>query len=209
MGRACSGRNRGTDTLRQGHHPRAATHSSLGSAGSASTESRGRRVPGTGQDLGGEAVAGPHTHAGLSLGEYPTQQTEVSCPHSGSPGGGQLAQPRLPTDGPESGLVWGYHLSTGREALVSQALSLVGETRQPARGLLFHSDQGAQYRSQEYQHYLKRQQISPSIQKYLTTTWFHGQTVTGSCSIPCRLLQLFLIYPSVGKGKSLALFPKP
>ena len=49
--------------------------------------------------------------------------------------------------------------------LVLQALSRAVETRQPGRGLLFHSDQGVQYRSQRYQHYLKQQQIRPSMSR--------------------------------------------
>ncbi len=49
--------------------------------------------------------------------------------------------------------------------LVIQALGRAVETRQPERGLLFHSDQGVQYRSQGYQHYLKRYQISQSMSR--------------------------------------------
>ncbi len=50
-------------------------------------------------------------------------------------------------------------------ALVLQALCRAVETRRPESGLLFHSDQGVQYRSQVYQQYLKQHQISPSMSR--------------------------------------------
>ena len=50
-------------------------------------------------------------------------------------------------------------------ALVLQALGRAVGTHQPERGLLFYSDQGVQYRSQGYQPYLKRHQISPSMRR--------------------------------------------
>ncbi len=50
-------------------------------------------------------------------------------------------------------------------ALVTHALCRAVETRRPACGLLFHSDQGVQYRSHGYQQYLKRYQIAPSMSR--------------------------------------------
>lgn len=49
--------------------------------------------------------------------------------------------------------------------LVTQALGRAVETRQPTEGLLFHSDQGVQYRSRRYQQYLQRHQISQSMSR--------------------------------------------
>lgn len=62
--------------------------------------------------------------------------------------------------------VVGWQVSTTPDTtLVLQALSRAVETRQPERGLLFHSDQGVQYRSQRYQHYLKQHRITPSMSR--------------------------------------------
>ena len=62
--------------------------------------------------------------------------------------------------------VVGWQVSASPDAwLVTQALCRAVGTRQPARGLLFHSDQGVQYRSQRYQHYLKHQHINQSMSR--------------------------------------------
>jgi len=62
--------------------------------------------------------------------------------------------------------VVGWQVSaTPDTTLVTQALGRAVETRRPEKGVLFHSDQGVQYRSQRYQQYLKRQQISPSMSR--------------------------------------------
>lgn len=62
--------------------------------------------------------------------------------------------------------VVGWQVSnTPDTTLVLQALGRAVETRQPAKGLLFHSDQGVQYRSQGYQRYLRQHQISPSMSR--------------------------------------------
>jgi putative transposase len=62
--------------------------------------------------------------------------------------------------------VVGWQVSdTPDTTLVLQALRRAVETRQPAKGLLFHSDQGVQYRSLGYQRYLRHQQISPSMSR--------------------------------------------
>lgn len=62
--------------------------------------------------------------------------------------------------------VVGWQVSaTPDTTLVTQALSRAVETRRPEKGLLFHSDQGVQYRSRRYQQYLRRQQISPSMSR--------------------------------------------
>jgi len=62
--------------------------------------------------------------------------------------------------------VVGWQVSeTPDTALVLHALGRAVETRQPERGLLFHSDQGVQYRSHRYQQFLKRHQISQSMSR--------------------------------------------
>lgn len=62
--------------------------------------------------------------------------------------------------------VVGWQISVNPDTtLVLQALSRAVETRRPEKGVLFHSDQGVQYRSQGYQQYLKRNQISPSMSR--------------------------------------------
>lgn len=62
--------------------------------------------------------------------------------------------------------VVGWQVSkTPDTTLVLQALGRAVQTRQPEKGLLFHSDQGVQYRSRGYQHYLKRHQLSPSMSR--------------------------------------------
>lgn len=55
--------------------------------------------------------------------------------------------------------------STPDTALVTQALRRAVETRQPEAGLLFHSDQGGQYRSRAYRHALLTAQIEPSMSR--------------------------------------------
>jgi len=61
--------------------------------------------------------------------------------------------------------VGGEVSETPDTALVLKAIERAVETRQPERGLLFHPDQGVQYRSHGYQHYLKQYQISPSMSR--------------------------------------------
>ena len=62
--------------------------------------------------------------------------------------------------------VVGWKVSASPDTmLVTQALCRAVETRQPTAGLLFHSDQGVQYRSRRYQQYLKRHQISQSMSR--------------------------------------------
>ena len=62
--------------------------------------------------------------------------------------------------------VVGWKVSASPDTtLVTQALGRAVETRQPEGGLLFHSDQGVQYRSRRYQQYLKRHQISQSMSR--------------------------------------------
>lgn len=62
--------------------------------------------------------------------------------------------------------VVGWQVSeTPDTMLVLQALGRAVETRQPAKGLLFHSDQGVQYCSQGYQRYLRHHQIRPSMSR--------------------------------------------
>lgn len=62
--------------------------------------------------------------------------------------------------------VVGWQVSDAPDTtLVLQALGRAVETRQPAKELLFHSDQGVQYRSQGYQQYLQRHQITQSMSR--------------------------------------------
>lgn len=62
--------------------------------------------------------------------------------------------------------VVGWSLSTTPDAaLVIQALRRAVETRQPEGGLLFHSDQGVQYRSRAYRHHLATGQIGQSMSR--------------------------------------------
>lgn len=139
-------------------------------------------------------MASPQAHAGLPLGEQPTQQAQVPGRPSGSRGGAEPVEPGLSASGPESGLVWcgditylrvagqwvflavvldlyarrvvGWQVShTPDTTLVLQALGRAVETRQPEKDLLFHSDQGVQYRSQGYQRYVRHHQISPSMSR--------------------------------------------
>ena len=55
--------------------------------------------------------------------------------------------------------------STSDTALVTQARRRAVETRQPEGGLLFHSDQGVQYRSRTYRHALLTAQIEQSMSR--------------------------------------------
>lgn len=60
----------------------------------------------------------------------------------------------------------GWSLSTSPDsALVTQALRRALETRRPQPGLLFHSDQGGQYRSEAYRQQLAQQQIRQSMSR--------------------------------------------
>jgi len=62
--------------------------------------------------------------------------------------------------------VVGWSLSTTSDtALVAQALRRALESRRPKPGLLFHSDQGVQYRSADYRHQLRRRQIQQSMSR--------------------------------------------
>ncbi len=62
--------------------------------------------------------------------------------------------------------VVGWSLSTTPDtALVAQALRRAVESRQPKPGLLFHSDQGVQYRSVTYRHQLRQWQIQQSMSR--------------------------------------------
>ena len=60
----------------------------------------------------------------------------------------------------------GWSLSTTPDtALVAQALRRAVETRRPKPGLLFHSDQGVQYRSEAYRQQLAQHQIRQSMSR--------------------------------------------
>ncbi len=60
----------------------------------------------------------------------------------------------------------GWSLSTTPDtALVAQALRRAVETRRPQPGLLFHSDQGVQYRSERYRQQLAQHQIRQSMSR--------------------------------------------
>jgi putative transposase len=55
--------------------------------------------------------------------------------------------------------------TTMTTALVTQALQMALQTRQPGSDLLHHSDRGAQYASHDYQALLKRHQIEVSMSR--------------------------------------------
>ena len=59
---------------------------------------------------------------------------------------------------------WAMAESLERQ-LVLAALRLALETRQPASGLLHHSDRGSQYASQDYRHGLTKYQIQASMSR--------------------------------------------
>ena len=60
----------------------------------------------------------------------------------------------------------GWSLSTTPDtALVTQVLRRAVETRRPHPGLLFHSDQGVQYRSESYRQQLAQHQIRQSMSR--------------------------------------------
>lgn len=62
--------------------------------------------------------------------------------------------------------VVGWSLSTTPDTgLVAQALRRAIESRRPKPGLLFHSDQGVPYRSADYRHQFRQQQIQQSMSR--------------------------------------------
>ena len=77
----------------------------------------------------------------------------------------------------------GWSLSTTPDtALVAQALRRAVETRRPKPGLLFHSDQGVQYRSEAYRQQLAQHQIRQSMksQRELLGQRSHGTNLSES-----------------------------
>jgi transposase InsO family protein len=53
-----------------------------------------------------------------------------------------------------------------RTSLISDALQMAVGLRHPAPGLIFHSDRGSQYTSQEFRGLLRRHEMLQSIRKY-------------------------------------------
>jgi transposase InsO family protein len=65
-----------------------------------------------------------------------------------------------------SRMIVGWSMADHMETdLVSDALKMAIARRQPAEGLLFHSDRGSQYASDDYQHLLQEHKIQPSMSR--------------------------------------------
>ena len=121
------------------------------------------------------------------LGEHLTRQAQFPGRPSRSRGRPESSEPGLLADGPESGLVWGYHASANRKTVglfssrpgsvcaARRRLAGIGDSRYHGgpssprsrggntaarKGILIHSDQRVQYHRQGYQQCLKRHHIT-------------------------------------------------